>query len=64
MQEIDYNMRIQCYFGCMKNFDERGIHPKAQETLRVRAVRAVIEEGKTHQEVADLFGVARGTVTK
>lgn len=48
----------------MKDFDARSIHPKAQETLRVRAVRAVIEEGKTHQEVADIFGVARGTVTK
>ncbi|HFC47214.1 MAG TPA: transposase, partial [Dissulfuribacter thermophilus] len=48
----------------MKNFDARSIHPKAQETLRVTAVRTVIEEGKTHQEVADLFGVARGTVIK
>ena len=48
----------------MENFDARRIHPKAQETLRLRAVKAVVEDGKTHQEVANLFGVARGTVTK
>jgi len=48
----------------MENFDARSIDPKAQEALRMRAVRAVVENGKTHQEVANDFGVARGTVTK
>lgn len=48
----------------MKDFDARSITPKAQEVLRIRAVKAVVEAGKTHQEVADLFGIARGTVSR
>ena len=48
----------------MNNFDARSIIPKAQEALRTRAVRAVVEKGRTHQEVAENFGVARGTITR
>jgi transposase len=36
---------------------------KAQEALRKRAVQAVLE-GRIYQETAQLFGVARGTVTR
>jgi transposase len=43
--------------------DARSLASEAQEALRKRAVQAVLE-GRTHQEVAQLFGVARGTVTR
>jgi transposase len=47
----------------MKTKDARTLSPDGQETLRLIAVRAVLA-GKTHQEAADLVGVARPTVTK
>lgn len=37
---------------------------EAQESLRMRAVRAVLKEGRTCTESAKLFGVARGTVSR
>jgi transposase len=43
--------------------DARCLSSEAQEALRKRAVQAVLE-GRTHQETAQLFGVARGTVTR
>jgi len=47
----------------METIDARKLPPKAQEALRVRAVKAVLD-GKTHEEVARLFSVSRTTVTK
>jgi transposase len=43
--------------------DARSLGSEAQETLRKRAVQAVLE-GRTHEEVAQLFSVARGTVSR
>lgn len=47
----------------MQNDDARSLSSKAQEALRKRTVKAVTD-GLTHQEAADQFGVARGTVTR
>ena len=47
----------------MEMKDARSLSSEAQEALRKRAVQAVLE-GRTHQETAQLFGVARGTVTR
>ena len=47
----------------MEKIDARKLSPKAQEALRVRAVKAVLD-GKTHEKVARLFSVSRTTVTK
>ncbi|QIJ72678.1 IS630 family transposase [Thermosulfuriphilus ammonigenes] len=43
--------------------DARKLPPKAQEALRFRAVHAVLEQGKTQEEVAQMLGIARTTVT-
>src|SRR5918999_459981 len=43
--------------------DARSLGSEAQEVLRKRAVQAVLE-GKTHEEAAQLFSVARGTVSR
>ena len=42
--------------------DARRLPPKVQEALRFRAVHAVLEQGKTQEEVAQMLGVARTTV--
>jgi transposase len=47
----------------MEMKDARSLASEAQEALRKRAVQAVLE-GRSHQEVAQLFGLARGTVTR
>src|ERR687896_710986 len=47
----------------MEMKDARSLSSEAQEALRKRAVQAVLE-GRTHQETAQLCGVARGTVTR
>ena len=47
----------------IQKIDARKLPPKAQEALRFRAVYAVEEQGKTHEEVAEMLGVARTTVT-
>lgn len=47
----------------MQNDDARSLSSEAQEALRKRAVNAVMD-GLTHQEAAEKFGVARGTVTR
>jgi transposase len=47
----------------MDNIDARSLSASAQQIIRLKAVAAV-EQGKTHEETARLFGVARGTVTK
>lgn len=44
--------------------DARKLTQEAQESLRLRAVHGVIKEGRTCAEVAKLFGVARGTVSR
>ena len=46
----------------MKN-DARYLFPKAQEVIRLRAVRAVLE-GQSQIQVAEIFGVARVTVSR
>lgn len=43
----------------MKIADARTLSPDAQESLRLRAVKAVVEEGKTRVETAKIFGVGR-----
>ncbi len=43
--------------------DARKLSPKAQEAIRKRAVKAVLN-GKTRSEVANLFGVSRVSVNK
>ena len=40
----------------MKNVDARSLPPEAQEALRTKAVKAVLD-GRTRTEVAELFGV-------
>lgn len=47
----------------MKIKDARSLSPKAQEALRMRAVKAVLD-GMTRSEVAKLFGVSRKIVEK
>jgi transposase len=46
----------------METRDARSLSPEAQEALRRKAVRAVVEGGRTRTEVAELFGVTRQTV--
>ncbi len=48
----------------MKNNDARYLTKSQQESLRIRAVRAVIEEGRYQKEVARLFGVCEYSVSK
>ena len=43
--------------------DARYLSPKAQEAIRLRAVRAVLD-GQSQTQVAQTFGVARGTVSR
>ncbi|HDZ62203.1 MAG TPA: helix-turn-helix domain-containing protein, partial [Nitrospirae bacterium] len=45
----------------MKTKDFRSLHSQAQEDLRMKAVKAVVE-GKTRMEVARIFGVTRESV--
>lgn len=47
----------------MDTKDARSLPAAAQEALRKRAVKAVLD-GKTHAEVGTVFGVARGTVSR
>lgn len=47
----------------MDNVDARSLAASAQQIIRLKTVAAV-EQGRTHEEAARLFGVARGTVTK
>lgn len=44
--------------------DARKLTQDAQESLRMRAVKAVIEDQKTCAEIGMILGVARGTVSK
>lgn len=44
--------------------DARKLTQEAQESVRLRAVRAVVEDKKTCTEVAQVLGVARGTVSR
>ncbi len=46
----------------MKDVDARSLPPEAQEALRTKAVKAVLD-GRTRTEVAELFGVTRQTVS-
>ena len=48
----------------MKLIDERKLSQDGQESLRLRAIKAVVEGGQKHNEVGKLLGVARGTVTR
>jgi transposase len=48
----------------MELVDARKLSQDAQESLRLRAVKAVIDEGMSQKEVARLMGVARGVVNK
>lgn len=45
----------------MKTIDARALAPEAQEALRKKAVKAVLD-GRTRIEVAELFGVTRQSV--
>ena len=47
----------------MKKQDARGLSAKAQETLRIRAVKAVLA-GRTQLEVAKKFFISRQSVSK
>jgi len=47
----------------MKKQDVRGLSAKAQETLRIRAVKAVLA-GRTQLEVAEMLFVSRQSVSK
>jgi transposase len=47
----------------MDTTDARSLSAAAQEALRKRAVKAVLD-GMTHEEVGKVFGVARGTVSR
>jgi transposase len=44
--------------------DARKLTQDAQETLRFRAVKGVVNDGRTCTETAKLLGVARGTVSR
>lgn len=48
----------------MKNNDARYLTKPQQESLRIRSVRAVIEEGRYQKEVSRLFGVCEYSVSK
>ena len=47
----------------METNDARSLSPEAQQELRMRAVRAVLD-GRTHVAVAETFGVTRHAVDK
>jgi transposase len=46
----------------MKTQDARSLSPEAQEDLRRKAVRAVVQDGKTRVEAARLLGLHRNVV--
>lgn len=46
----------------MKKIDNRKLSQDAQETIRIRAIRMINEQGKTAVETARLLGVARSSV--
>ena len=48
----------------MELVDARKLSQDAQEALRLRAINAVVKEGKKVTEVAVLFGVSRAAVSK
>ena len=48
----------------MKTKDARSLSPDAQEDLRRRAVKAVIESGMRQTQAAQVFGIARPTVNR
>jgi len=47
----------------MEHKDTRSLPPSAQEEIRIRAVKAVME-GRTQLEVAELFGITRQALGK
>lgn len=47
----------------MEKQDTRSLSGEAQETLRIRAVKAILS-GRTQVEVAELFGVSRQAISK
>ena len=47
----------------MELIDARKLSQEAQEALRLRAIKMVLEAGKTRTEVADLLGVSRYAVS-
>ena len=46
----------------MELIDARKLSQDAQEALRLRAIKIVLEDGKTRTEVAELLGVSRYAV--
>ena len=48
----------------MELADARSLSPQTQQALRQRAVAAVVEQGRTQQQVARELGVARATVKR
>jgi transposase len=46
-----------------KDWDARKLSPKAQEAIRIRAIKTYLEENKTQKEVAELFGVGRSRIS-
>ena len=48
----------------MELADARSLSPEIQQALRQRAVAAVVEQGRTQQQVARELGVARATVKR
>ena len=48
----------------MELADARSLSPQTQQALRQRAVAAVVEQGRTQQQVAREWGVARATVKR
>ena len=48
----------------MELADARSLSPQTQQALHQRAVAAVVEQGRTQQQVARELGVARATVKR
>ena len=48
----------------MELADARSLSPQTQQALRQRAVAAVVEQGRSRQQVARELGVARSTVNR
>jgi transposase-like protein len=48
----------------MELADARSLSPGTQQPLRQRAVAAVVEQGRTQQQVARELGAARATVNR